>query len=150
MQTGPYLSTLGARLTCGRSEVPASAASLGRVNESPLADASGSDLAPPTAASVNHEPSPQSNDAQAVTSPEQLTSRDDVDPAADERAGTDAPDGATPIDLDAIERDLTDVQTALERLNDGSYWTDEVTGEPIADDVLAAHPTARTATPTLG
>ncbi len=53
------------------------------------------------------------------------------------------------IDLDAIERDLTDVQTALERLNDGSYWTDEVTGEPIAEDVLAAHPTARTATPTL-
>jgi RNA polymerase-binding transcription factor DksA len=54
------------------------------------------------------------------------------------------------IDLDAIERDSTDVQTALERLNDGSYWTDEVTGEPIAEDVLAAHPTARTAAPTLG
>ena len=58
-------------------------------------------------------------------------------------------DDATAIDLDAIERDLTDVQTALDRLNDGSYWTDEVTGEPIAHDVLAAHPTARTATPTL-
>jgi RNA polymerase-binding transcription factor DksA len=63
-------------------------------------------------------------------------------------AAADAPD-SNPIDLDAIERDLTDVQTALERLNDGSYWTDEVTGEPIADDVLVAHPTARTATPTL-
>jgi RNA polymerase-binding transcription factor DksA len=59
-------------------------------------------------------------------------------------------DDATVIDLDAIERDLTDVQTALERLNDGSYWTDEITGELIAEDVLAAHPTARTATPTLG
>lgn len=54
------------------------------------------------------------------------------------------------IDLDAIERDLTDVQTALDRLNDGSYWTDEVTGEPIADDVLASHPTARTVSPSLG
>ena len=59
-------------------------------------------------------------------------------------------DTADSLDLDAIERDLNDVQTALERLNDGNYWTDEITGEPIADDVLAAHPTARTATPTLG
>lgn len=65
----------------------------------------------------------------------------------------DTSDGGTAgheIDLAAIEQDLTDVQTALERLNDGSYWTDEVTGSPIPDDVLAAHPTARTASPTLG
>ena len=48
------------------------------------------------------------------------------------------------IDLDAIERDLTDVQTALERLDDGSYWTDEVTGAAIADDVLASFPLTRT------
>ena len=71
-----------------------------------------------------------------------------ADPAPSSPPTADAPDN-NPIDLDAIERDLTDVQTALERLNDGSYWTDEVTGEPIADDVLVAHPTARTATPTL-
>ena len=50
------------------------------------------------------------------------------------------------IDLDGIERDLDDVQTALDRLADGTYWTDEVTGEPIADDVLVEHPTARSAT----
>ena len=50
------------------------------------------------------------------------------------------------VDLDAVERDLDDVHTALGRLDDGSYWTDEVTGEPIPDQVLADHPTARRAT----
>ncbi len=49
-----------------------------------------------------------------------------------------------PVDLDGIERDLDDVQAALDRLNDGTYWTDEVTGESIPDDVLEADPTART------
>ncbi len=53
---------------------------------------------------------------------------------------------AVEIDLDAIERDLDDVHTALGRLDDGSYWTDEVTGEPIPDQVLADLPTARRAT----
>lgn len=48
------------------------------------------------------------------------------------------------IDLDAIERDLTDVQTALDRLNEGSYWTDEITGEPLPDEVLATFPLTRT------
>ena len=51
-----------------------------------------------------------------------------------------------PIDLRAIERDLAGVEAALRRLDDGSYWTDEVTSEPIADDVLAADPVARRAT----
>jgi RNA polymerase-binding transcription factor DksA len=49
------------------------------------------------------------------------------------------------VDLDAIERDLADVERALERLSDGTYWTDEVTGEPIADHVLADDPTTRRA-----
>jgi RNA polymerase-binding transcription factor DksA len=34
---------------------------------------------------------------------------------------------------------------ALARLEAGSYWTDEVTGQPIPDDVLATRPTARRA-----
>ena len=51
----------------------------------------------------------------------------------------------TEVDLDAIERDLAGVERALERLSDGTYWTDEVTGEPIADHVLADDPTARRA-----
>jgi RNA polymerase-binding transcription factor DksA len=52
---------------------------------------------------------------------------------------------APEVDLDAIERDLAGVERALERLSDGTYWTDEVTGEPIPDEVLASDPTARRA-----
>jgi RNA polymerase-binding transcription factor DksA len=113
------------------------------VNESPDSGPSSADLAPPTTAAVEHEASLQSPDTHTTTSvAEQPASIDEATPV-------DAASAAPTIDLDAIERDLTDVQTALERLNDGSYWTDEVTGAPIADDVLAAHPTARTSTPTL-
>ena len=49
------------------------------------------------------------------------------------------------IDLDAVERDLAAVEVALERLDEGTYWTDEVTGEPIPEHVLADDPTARRA-----
>jgi RNA polymerase-binding transcription factor DksA len=55
-----------------------------------------------------------------------------------------ASDEASP-DLDGIERDLDAVDAALGRLADGTYWTDEVTGQPVPDDVLAADPTARRA-----
>ncbi len=48
-------------------------------------------------------------------------------------------------DLDVIEQDLADVETALARLEAGTYWTDEVTGQPIPDEVLAQRPTARRA-----
>ena len=48
-----------------------------------------------------------------------------------------------PLDLDAIERDLADVEVALARLDAGTYWTDEVTGSPIPHDLLAVNPTAR-------
>lgn len=63
------------------------------------------------------------------------TSSTDPAPAAD----------APVVDLDAIERDLAAVERALERLSEGTYWTDEVTGEPIPDHVLVADPTARRA-----
>jgi hypothetical protein len=33
----------------------------------------------------------------------------------------------------------------LDRLSEGTYWTDEVTGQPIPDDVLVNDPTARRA-----
>jgi RNA polymerase-binding transcription factor DksA len=49
------------------------------------------------------------------------------------------------VDLDVIERDLAAVERALERLSDGTYWTDEVTGEPIPEHVLADDPTVRRA-----
>ena len=51
------------------------------------------------------------------------------------------------LDLDAVERDLADVESALSRLDDGTYWTDEISGEPLDDDLLAEQPTARRAEP---
>jgi RNA polymerase-binding transcription factor DksA len=52
------------------------------------------------------------------------------------------PAGA-PLDLDDIAADFDAVNAALERLEDGTYFTDEVTGQPIDPAVLAARPTAR-------
>jgi RNA polymerase-binding transcription factor DksA len=49
----------------------------------------------------------------------------------------------TPLDLDAVLADLDAVEVALERLDAGTYWTDEVTGEPLPDELLGQHPTAR-------
>ena len=46
-------------------------------------------------------------------------------------------------DLDHITQELTDVERALERLEDGSYFTDEITGAALSEDVLASRPTAR-------
>ena len=51
----------------------------------------------------------------------------------------------TPLDLDAIGRDLADVEVALSRLDAGTYWTDEVTGEPLPVELLEQQPTARRA-----
>jgi RNA polymerase-binding transcription factor DksA len=48
-----------------------------------------------------------------------------------------------PPDLDHIENDLADVETALERLDAGTYGIDEITGEALPDEFLAEHPTAR-------
>ena len=55
------------------------------------------------------------------------------------------PDSTNAPDLDAIERDLADVEAALARLDAGTYWTDEVSGETIPDDVLERHPLSRRA-----
>jgi RNA polymerase-binding transcription factor DksA len=48
-----------------------------------------------------------------------------------------------PLDLDGIERDLADVEVALARLDAGTYWSDEVTGAELPQDLLGANPTAR-------
>ena len=47
------------------------------------------------------------------------------------------------IDLDRIEHDLADVDIALGRLEDGTYWTCEVTGAEIPAERLAENPTLR-------
>lgn len=48
-----------------------------------------------------------------------------------------------PLDLDDVERRLDGVAVALDRLDDGSYWTDERTGDALPDDLLEADPIAR-------
>jgi RNA polymerase-binding transcription factor DksA len=58
---------------------------------------------------------------------------------------SDTPCTSEEVDLDAVERDLAAVERALDRLSEGTYWTDEVTGEPIPEGVLADDPTARRA-----
>jgi RNA polymerase-binding transcription factor DksA len=50
---------------------------------------------------------------------------------------------AAALDLDAIERDLADVEIALARLDAGTYWIDEVTGAELPTEHLAANPTVR-------
>ena len=67
-----------------------------------------------------------------------------TDPTESPNGGTDE-FASSPPDLAAIERDLTAVESALAALDDGSYWVDEVTGDPIPDEVLAANPVARRA-----
>ena len=47
------------------------------------------------------------------------------------------------LDLAAIEADLADVEVALARLDAGTYWTCEVTGQPLPDEVMALEPTRR-------
>lgn len=54
-----------------------------------------------------------------------------------------AAEPSAPLDLDGIQRDLADVEVALARLDAGTYWTDEVTGQELPADLLAQHPTAR-------
>ena len=49
----------------------------------------------------------------------------------------------SPLDLDAIEQDLEGVDIALARLDQDTYWTDEITGQPLSKDLLATKPTAR-------
>ena len=77
--------------------------------------------------------------------PEPTNVRDVLGTGYAQSPGTSRTDSATELDLDVIERDLAAVETALQRLSDGTYWTDEVTGQPIPEPVLAADPTARRA-----
>ena len=46
--------------------------------------------------------------------------------------------------LEGLEAELAEIEAALQRLEDGSYGVDEVTGAPIDRARLEALPTART------
>ncbi len=45
--------------------------------------------------------------------------------------------------VDAIERDLNDVDVAMDRLEKGTYFSDEITGAPLQTDFLTSNPLAR-------
>ena len=66
---------------------------------------------------------------------------DDHQNAGDGSPGV--PPAVSEPDLERIAGDLADIERALDRLDDGSYWTDEVTGEPIPDELHALDPAAR-------
>ena len=68
-----------------------------------------------------------------VTDPTQFSDPDTANEAA----------RAHLIDLEAIHRDLEDVEAALARLDAGTYWTDEVTGDLLDEQRLNTHPLAR-------
>jgi RNA polymerase-binding transcription factor DksA len=46
--------------------------------------------------------------------------------------------------LERLENDMAEIEAALQRLDDGTYGVDEVTGEPIDPERLDALPAART------
>lgn len=46
-------------------------------------------------------------------------------------------------EIDAAERDVDDIERALERLDAGTHGTCETCGKPIPADVLTASPTMR-------
>lgn len=52
--------------------------------------------------------------------------------------------------LEQLEEELAELQAALERIDNGTYGVDEVTGQPIAPERLEARPTARTNVDTEG
>lgn len=49
--------------------------------------------------------------------------------------------------LERLESDLAEIEAALQRLDEGTYGVDEVTGEPIDPARLDALPAARTNVP---
>jgi RNA polymerase-binding transcription factor DksA len=46
--------------------------------------------------------------------------------------------------LEQLERELAEIEAALQRLDEGTYGIDEETGDPIAAERLEAYPIART------
>ena len=70
-----------------------------------------------------------------------MTSVEPLPPPPPRPVSTDT--GAGGAELDRIEADLSGVEVALDRLDAGTYWTCEVTGQPLPDKLLATDPVAR-------
>ena len=58
-----------------------------------------------------------------------MSSVEPLPPPPPRPPGTDT--GAGGAELDRIEADLAGVEVALDRLDAGTYWTCEVTGQPL-------------------
>lgn len=56
--------------------------------------------------------------------------------------GRPAPE-SIPVDLEPIAIDLADAEAALGRLDAGTYWTSEISGVELPDELLAASPATR-------
>jgi len=56
---------------------------------------------------------------------------------------TPEPKSANSLDLDGIDADLDAVEVALVRLENGTYFVDEITGEPLQESALSKNPIAR-------
>ena len=54
-------------------------------------------------------------------------------------------ESANALDLDGIDAELDAVEVALVRLENGTYFVDEITGKPLDDQLLAKNPIARRA-----
>lgn len=50
-----------------------------------------------------------------------------------------------PPNLDAIDAELDAVEIALARLENGTYFTDEITGRPLDEHLLTNNPIVRRA-----
>lgn len=50
-----------------------------------------------------------------------------------------------PLDLDEIDANLDAVEVALVRLENGTYFSDEITGKPLDERLLSESPIARRA-----
>ena len=51
----------------------------------------------------------------------------------------------SPSDLDVIDANLDSVEIALVRLENGTYFSDEITGKPLDEQLLSESPIARRA-----
>lgn len=49
------------------------------------------------------------------------------------------------LDLNGIDAELDAVEVALVRLENGTYFTDEITGKPLDEQLLMTNPIARRA-----
>lgn len=66
-------------------------------------------------------------------------------PMAYDTSPNSGPDSANSLDLDRIDAELDAVEVALVRLENDTYFTDEITGKPLDEQLLTKNPIARRA-----